>query len=279
MLRTARLLGCGGMLALTGTLATLAAQQPVAPAIPAQPASGPGVFAKYCSSCHGQEGMGARATALADSQRLGAMSASEIANVIRNGTPNGMPPFNLLSNAELDGVTAYLRSLNPPVAHEVVMGDAAAGERYFFGSGKCGGCHTARGVGTAIGPDLSNIGRQLTPTELTRALVEPSATIAPNYAMASAQLKDGTTVRGFVRNEGNYTMPLQDLAGRLVVVDKRTAKVVREPGSIMPQLKATTDETRDLIAFLSGMRGSAGSSGSLRFEEPSARARREAAER
>ncbi len=263
MLRTTRLLGCGGTLALAGTLATLAAQQPIAPAVPAQPASGPGVFAKYCSSCHGQEGVGARATALADSQRLRAMSDSEIANVIRNGTPNGMPPFSLLSTSELDGVTTYLRSLNPAVAHDVPLGDAAAGERYFFGSGKCGTCHTARGAGTAIGPDLSNVGRQLTPPELTRALLEPSATIAPNYAMARVQLKDGTTVRGFVRNEGNYVMPLQDLSGRLVAVDKRTAKIVREPGSIMPPVKATPDETRDLIAFLSGLRDWSGSAGSL----------------
>ena len=156
-----KLFACGGALASAAAFATLAAQQPAMPPAAPQSASGPGVFAKYCSSCHGQDAVGARATALADSQRLRTMSASEIANIIRNGTPNGMPPFSSLSTAELDGVTAYLRSLNPPLTDLTVVGDAVAGERYFFGNGKCGTCHIARGMGTAVGPDLSNIGRQM----------------------------------------------------------------------------------------------------------------------
>ncbi len=65
------------------------------------------------------------------------------------------------------------------------------------------------------------------------------------------QLKDGRTLRGFVRNEGNHVLPLQTVDGRLVAVDKRTATITRETGSAMPPLKATPDETRDLIAFLS----------------------------
>ena len=36
-------------------------------------------------------------------------------------------------------------------------------------------------------------------------------------------MKDGRTLRGFVRNEGNHVLPLQTLDGRLVAVDKRTA--------------------------------------------------------
>ena len=67
------------------------------------------------------------------------------------------------------------------------------------------------------------------------------------------QLKDGRTLRGFVRNEGNHVLPLQTVDGRLVAVDKATAVITRETGSAMPPLKATPDEMRDLIAFLSGL--------------------------
>ena len=91
----------------------------------------------------------------------------------------------------------------------------------------------------------------MTVPELTRALVEPDAAIAQGYATARVQLKDGRTLRGFVRNEGNHVLPLQTVDGRLVAVDKRTATITRETGSAMPPLKATPDETRDLIAFLS----------------------------
>ena len=66
-------------------------------------------------------------------------------------------------------------------------------------------------------------------------------------------MKDGRTLRGFVRNEGNHVLPLQTVDGRLVAVDKATAVITRETGSAMPPLKATPDETRDLIAFLSSL--------------------------
>ena len=92
---------------------------------------------------------------------------------------------------------------------------------FFFGKGQCATCHIARGRGAAGGPDLSNIGRQMTVPELTRALVEPDAAIAQGYATARVQLKDGRTLRGFVRNEGNHVLPLQTVDGRLVAVDKR----------------------------------------------------------
>jgi PQQ-dependent dehydrogenase (methanol/ethanol family) len=217
---------------------------------------GAAVFAKLCASCHGEDGAGARASALRDNRRLGSMSASEIENIIRGGTPNGMPPFASLSPTELESVTTYVRSLNASITDVAIAGDVAAGERVFFGNGKCGTCHIARGSGTAVGPDLSNIGRRMTSDELTTALTRPDATIAQGYAIARVQLKDGRTLRGFVRNEGNHVLPLQTLDGRLIAVDKRSATIVRETGSVMPALKATPDDMRDLVAYLSSLRGS-----------------------
>ena len=216
------------------------------------------VFAKLCASCHGEDGAGARASALRDNRRLGAMSASEIENIIRGGTPNGMPPFASLSPAELESVTTYVRSLNASIAEVTMAGDVAAGERFFFGTGKCATCHIARGAGNAVGPDLSIIGRQLTADELRTALTQPDATIARGYAVARVQLKDGRTLRGFVRNEGNHVLPLQTLDGRLIAIDKRSATITRETGSAMPALKAAGDEIRDVIAYLSSLRGNSG---------------------
>ena len=103
----------------------------------------------------------------------------------------------------------------------------------------------------------------MTPEELSRALVEPAATIAQGYTMASATLKDGTKIRGFIRNEGNHTLPLQDMTGRLVVVDKHAATITREPGSIMPALKATPEQQRDLIAYLNDPTGAMGAIGAM----------------
>ena len=228
-----------------GAAALPVAQQGTAPAA---------AFTTRCASCHGDNGIGGRAPALADSRRLRGMSDAELEGIIRNGTSNGMPPFASLPAPELAAIVAHVRSLNAPI-DAVVAGDRAAGESFFFGRGGCAACHMVGGRGSASGPDLSNIGRQLRLDDLTRALVEPSAAIAQGYATVNVKTADGRSLRGFARNEGNYVLPLQTLAGELIVIDKRTATISRETGSIMPPLAAARDEQRDLLAYLSGLNG------------------------
>jgi len=213
------------------------------------------VFSQRCASCHGEGGTGAnRGPALAANRRLRALPDGQIENIIRNGTPNGMPAFPLPAE-DLAALTAFLRSINASAFDEHPSGDAAAGSRFFFGTGGCANCHIALGRGKAIGPDLSNIGRQLALPELTTALTDPSATIAPGYATVRVRLRDGRSFQGFARNEGNQALPLQTLDGRLISIDKQTATITRETASAMPPLKASAGETRDLIAYLSTLNG------------------------
>ena len=145
---------------------------------PDQMAQGAAVFQKVCSSCHGAGGMGGRAASLVDNRRLRALPPAEIENIIRNGMPNGMPPFGSMPEADLQAVTAFVRSFNASAFDIQPAGDVAAGAMFFSGKGQCATCHIARGRGAAGGPDLSNIGRQMTVPELTRALLEPDAAIA-----------------------------------------------------------------------------------------------------
>jgi PQQ-dependent dehydrogenase (methanol/ethanol family) len=254
-----------GLLCCVALSVVLSVDPPAAQAPSAdRMAAGAAVFQKVCSSCHGDGGAGGRASSLIDNRRLRALSRGEIENVIRNGMPNGMPPFGSLPEADLQAVTDFVRSFNSSAFDLRPAGDVAAGESFFRGRGQCASCHIARGQGAAGGPDLSNVGRQMTLPELSRALVEPNATIAPGYATARVVLKDGRMLRGFVRNEGNHVLPLQTVDGRLVAVDKRAATITRESGSAMPPLKATADQTRDLIAFLSRPDGATGASAEAR---------------
>jgi len=251
---------------------TYAAARQQAAAASDAPSRGADLFAKSCSTCHGQGALGGRASALANSRRIQSLSNADVQSIIRNGTSAGMPPFPAFTPAELESVTAYVRSLNESAdAGAATPGDVAAGARLFFGDGKCSSCHLAHGNGAAIGPDLTDVGRRLTAEELGRALREPAATIASGYSLATAKLKDGTTVRGFIRNEGNHTLPLQDLTGRLVVVDKHTATITRETGSIMPPLKAGADVEANLVAFLrdpkAGALGASGASGAASMRD------------
>lgn len=93
-----------------------AAQSPPAPRLrsgQADPmAEGAAVFQRVCSSCHGDAGAGGRASSLIDNRRLRARSRAEIETIIRNGMPNGMPPFGSLPEADLQAVTTFVRSFN-----------------------------------------------------------------------------------------------------------------------------------------------------------------------
>src|SRR5438093_2744028 len=224
----------------------------------AEIARGAAVFGDRCASCHGPGGIGGdRGPTLANSRRVRGLGDAELQNIIRSGTPNGMPPFALPPD-DLRGVTAFLRSLNASAFEVHPPGDVAAGEQLFFGKSQCSTCHIAGGRGKAIGPDLSNIGRQVTLQELTTALVDPSATIAAGYATVHVRLRDGRTLQGFARNEGNHTLPLQTLDGRLISIDKDAATIIRDTTSAMPRLQASPGEQRDLIAYLSTLAGERG---------------------
>ena len=65
-------------------------------------------------------------------------------------------------------MTAYVRSMNATAAEAHVGGDRAAGERFFFGAGGCGDCHMALGRGKVVGPDLSNVAREMSLAEIRK---------------------------------------------------------------------------------------------------------------
>src|SRR5260370_5896593 len=90
-------------------------------------------FNKLCAACHGSGGSGTdRGLALVNNRGLRSRPENEIRDLIRNGTSRGMPPFGLPEN-ELQSLARFIRSLNTPDDEAKPAGDAAAGERFFFG--------------------------------------------------------------------------------------------------------------------------------------------------
>src|SRR5439155_17867556 len=128
----------------------------------------------------------------------------ELSNLISTRLPtSGMPAFDLPAQ-ELDALAALVRSLNAPSVENTVRGNPAAGEQFFFGRGQCVTCHMISGNGETIGPDLSNVGREMTADEIQAKLLDPSARISPGYDLITVQLHDGSTIRGFARNRSNF---------------------------------------------------------------------------
>ncbi|MBI2857343.1 MAG: c-type cytochrome [Chloroflexi bacterium] len=59
-------------------------------------------------------------------------------------------------------------------------GDPSKGEKTFSAIG-CVGCHTVKGVGGQVGPDLSDIGRRQDVEYIRRSIAEPGAAIVVGY--------------------------------------------------------------------------------------------------
>lgn len=216
------------------------------------------LFVRRCSVCHGADAGGSdRGPALAGNRRMRTRSVADIANIIRNGTPGGMPGF-ALPDAEVSPLADYVRSLNATAFDTKPEGNIAEGESFFFGRGGCSACHTALGRGGSRGPDLSNIARQLTIVELEQSLSNPGARIAPGYGVVEVTLNNGSTLRGFARSRGSHDLQLQTLDGEVRLLnDKEYGRVRTEPGSLMPAIQATPEEQRDLVAWLSRLGGTA----------------------
>src|SRR5579872_4118899 len=228
-------------------------------------------FEQRCESCHGEGGEGGdRAPALINSRSLRSRSESQIRDVIKNGTPGGMPAF-ALAERELQSLAAWVHSHNLSAYNTRPGGDVAAGEQFFFGGGQCSTCHMIHGRGKANGPDLSDIGLKSTVSEIVSALENPTAQMGMHttpscpswafcpdeaWAVVQVRLRNGSALRGFARSRAEHDLQLQTFDGRIhLLTDSDYVEITREPQSYMPPLKATAGERRDLVAYLSSLAG------------------------
>jgi putative heme-binding domain-containing protein len=138
-------------------------------------------------------------------------------------------------------------------------GDTDAGERVFFHprGPRCFACHRVDGLGSAIGPDLSYIGRSSSREKLIDSILNPSKEIAPQFSSWQVVTRDGKVRIGMIVEEGpNSTVTLADNQGKLETIHRSQIEERHAvPVSIMPdnlQELMTVDEFRDLIAFLCG---------------------------
>jgi PQQ-dependent dehydrogenase (methanol/ethanol family) len=229
-------------------------------------------FEKNCAVCHGSGGGGGdRAPALADNPDLRRLDAVGIAAIIRRGMPGGMPAFGALPQEQVTRISTWLKSMNDSALHASPPEQVAAGEAFFFGDGGCSGCHMVKGRGGSNGPDLSGIGARSTLKEINAWLDNPTGQMGiktlgvcpfwafcPDFqwAIADVALKDGGTLRGFLRGLTEHEVQIQSLDGKLHLLDaSRYTSVTREKQSVMPVLKATADQRRDLLAYMSSLAG------------------------
>jgi putative heme-binding domain-containing protein len=181
-------------------------------------------------------------------------SDEQLFNIIRRGIPGTSMPPSQMPDEQTWEVVAFVRSLSSPASQAVTPGNADKGKTLFFGEGKCATCHSIRGQGGVIAPDLSDAGATLTVSELRESIEHPSAEITPGFESVIVRLKNGTEVAGVAKDNSNYAIDVLDRDGRLHLINKAEVSEITwskqslMPGNIAQSLGPAGID--DVIAFL-----------------------------
>ncbi len=237
------------------------------------PATGKQLYQSRCAGCHGEDGLGGgHGPNIVELSRPRAATKVAVRGVILKGIPDGGMPAFKVSTREADLLSTFVMTLKASakapapatsVAVDAAAGNPQAGERFFFGNGGCSTCHMVQGKGGVIGPDLSAVGRDRRPAQIEQSLRDGRAPAAggrgrrnvgrggtSSYQAVTARLRNGQTLRGIAKNEGPFDLQLLGMDGKLHLLLKSELTEVTHERTLMPPLRATPDETRDLIAFL-----------------------------
>ncbi|MGZ4961653.1 MAG: c-type cytochrome [Limisphaerales bacterium] len=200
------------------------------------------------------------ATALLDLAKQGALA--EDLKFTASTELNGVHWTNIKSEAA-KVLPLPLASGSQPLPSTVELlkmnTDAVIGEKVFYRQlPGCAACHTIRGKGGQVGPDLSEIGTKLAREAIVEAILEPSAGISVGYETYSLDLKSGDDAYGLLVSETADDIAIKDSKGIVThykkseVLNKRKLKTSMMPTGL--QQGMTAQEFADLVAFLSGLK-------------------------
>ncbi|HEY3518432.1 MAG TPA: c-type cytochrome [Gammaproteobacteria bacterium] len=216
--------------------------------------TGSQLFAARCADCHGPDAKGRLGPDLTRRWARGESDESAF-RIVRNGVPGSSMPPSTAPDTELWAIVAHLRSISlmPPL---VTTGDAGRGQALF--EKDCAGCHQVRGLGGALGPDLTSIGATRSRAALTTALRDPSGAVALGFRAVTLQAA-GKKVEGVVKGEDAFSLQIVTVDGELEAFPKRgLSELVRSEKSLMPvfdESRLSDAALEDLLAYLGTLRG------------------------
>jgi putative membrane-bound dehydrogenase-like protein len=146
-----------------------------------------------------------------------------------------------------------------------LKGNPAKGKQLLAASVKndmqCLKCHTIRGLGGQVGPDLSVIGKKASRENLFESILYPSKAIADQYLTWTIVTKDGQSVSGLIVEETPDHVLIRDANAKDTRIDKKQIEArEKDPKSLMPDdlLRfISEDELVDIVEYLFSLKTSA----------------------
>jgi putative heme-binding domain-containing protein len=134
-------------------------------------------------------------------------------------------------------------------------GDTGRGREVFRQN--CATCHQVAGVGTTVGPDISDT-RTKTPEMLLQDILNPNAAIDANYVNYIVTTKSGKEITGIIAAETASSITLRRAENQTDTVLRQDVDEIRSTGaSLMPEgleKTITHEQMADLISFLKNWR-------------------------
>ncbi|HEY3791361.1 MAG TPA: c-type cytochrome [Bradyrhizobium sp.] len=210
-------------------------------------------FESNCAVCHGMDASGGRGPNLRRARIARAPDENALCDLIEAGIPPEMPAGAFLTDVEVRALVAYVRSLGQSAAAAAAAtGDPAHGARVFAANG-CSACHVLAGRGTALGPELTDLGDRRSAAYVREVLLDPAARLPEEFLMVRVTTRSGSMVEGIRINEDNYSIQLRDASGVLRSFEKADLKSQeRLKGQTpMPSFKTLSPtDVQDLVAYL-----------------------------
>ena len=222
--------------------------------------AGRGIFRIYCAPCHGLTAQGGRGPDLT----LGVYNAGERDSDLHGVILHGVTGSEMAGYADRLGadniwkVVTYIRSAARKDG-SAAKGDAANGEKLFWGKGQCGRCHAVGVKGGTFGPELTIIGRKRSAKYLTESVVDVDRDITPGYFRVIVETRDGKQIRGVQRGYDNFSAQLETADGQYMSFTRDEVKSMkREFRSMMPDNYGklfSAGEVEDVVAYMSSLKG------------------------
>lgn len=144
-----------------------------------------------------------------------------------------------------------------PLLEDSLTNRNLAQGKAMFDATLCSSCHTMRGEGGAVGPDLTQLGTRFTVKDMLEAIIHPSKAVSDQYAATVFYLKNGSSVLGRLTNQDSnkYHISQNPFAPQtLREIPKKdvTRTRVSEVSLMMPGMinSLNAEELKDLMAYL-----------------------------